>query len=321
MKWFKHQIGSAGSGKESKFIFRLIAEFGGDGYMVYFVAMEIIGDDFDVNLPGFCRVPIKYFTGKVQLSRQKLLKILNFCDENGRISVNVVGKDIELNCPKFAEFCDDYTAKLLRSASEQSTDKVQKKSPLEKEEEREEEKKDDVGGTGAQSDPPPPTDDSPVFLKIPLQDNTEYSITEKMVDEYCELYPRLNIRQSLKECERYFRVDRPDKRNQYVKTLKGRITKWLRRDLDRGKNILTTGTPAKPRNPFPKTVYCKYCEKGNEGFEISSYEGKCPYCKHRYYVRRDNAWHEAEPPPAAGGNIGGIVQSLAAKFDTGRRTA
>ncbi len=134
MKWFQHSCGSAGSGNESKFIFQLIDKFGGDGYMVYFIAMEIIGDDFDVYNPGFCRVPVKYFRTKCRLSRQKLLNILKYCEGKERITVKLIEgeeEELTLNCSKFADICDNYTQKLLRAMPEQDTESVRKKTSQE----------------------------------------------------------------------------------------------------------------------------------------------------------------------------------------------
>ncbi|MBU8921299.1 MAG: hypothetical protein KOO63_05720 [Bacteroidales bacterium] len=115
--WFQHKSQSA----DSPFISELIELFGGDGYMVYFVAMEIIADNFDVDSPGETTISCAFFRKKTALSRQLLLKILKFCDKKGRLFVTEEGRHLTLNCPKFAKLCDNYTQTLLRSKKEVDT--------------------------------------------------------------------------------------------------------------------------------------------------------------------------------------------------------
>jgi len=109
MKWFKHISDSL----DDPFIFDLIDQFGGDGYLVFFGTLEVMSREFDVNLPGFCRISDKFLAKKLQISVKKLSKLLNFCTKNGRIMAEFKGGYIELNCPKLVELTDEYTQRLI----------------------------------------------------------------------------------------------------------------------------------------------------------------------------------------------------------------
>ncbi len=113
MKWFKHISDSL----DDPFIFELIDQFGGDGYLVFFGTLEVMAREFNVESPGSCDVPVRFLAKKLQLSRQKTVKILNFCDEKGRFSLTWHGQLVELKCPKLRDLCDEWTAKQLRSKS------------------------------------------------------------------------------------------------------------------------------------------------------------------------------------------------------------
>lgn len=130
MKWFKHLSNSA----NDNLIFEAVEKFGGDGYMVFFVVMEILADELDIYNPGICKISIKKLRKNCQISRKKLTKILHFFDEKSRKNVHLeIGFIVEFNtdhiivrCKKFKKLCDDYTRKKLATIeaekSEQSPD-------------------------------------------------------------------------------------------------------------------------------------------------------------------------------------------------------
>ena len=163
--------------------------------------------------------------------------------------------------------------------------------------------------------------DDPVFLKIPLADNTEFEIRESMIDRYRKLYPILDVRQCFREMEQYFRHDRPEKRSVMVRTFKGRITTWMKRSIERRQNLLATGVNTavkkKPRKPgnYPRNVDCKFC--GTEYIMHSDNE-ECPNpdCGERYYTRRieDGEIKERYPGDApAEKGVRKLVNDLAEK--------
>ncbi len=135
MKWYKHISDSL----DDPFIFDLVDRFGGDGYLVFFGTLEIMSREFNVGSPGTCTISRRFLTKKLQLSSQKVMKVLDFCNKKGRIMTSLNGNNITLNCPKLKDMCDDWTNRLLRSYSE-----VTPKKPRLEEEEEEDNKDSDI---------------------------------------------------------------------------------------------------------------------------------------------------------------------------------
>jgi len=133
MKWFKHISDSL----DDPFIFDLVSNFGGDGYLVFFGCLEVMAREFDHDSPETCTVSERFLTKKLQLSRQKLVKILKFCEKNKRIFSTFADGQITLNCPKLVDMCDEWTKKQLRSNSGVTPDSLR---PFFLEEEEEEDK-------------------------------------------------------------------------------------------------------------------------------------------------------------------------------------
>ncbi len=151
MKWFKHLSGSL----NNSFIFELIERFGGDGYLVFFGTLEMMADEFDINQPGISRFSVRKMTKNLQLSRQKLIKILKFCDEKERIFSTIEGDHVLLNCPRLKELSDEYTEKILKKKSGQTPDSNRDKiGSIEEEVEEEVDNKEQQGATA------PPVDNS-----------------------------------------------------------------------------------------------------------------------------------------------------------------
>lgn len=96
--------------------------------------------------------------------------------------------------------------------------------------------KDSIGNTSCgESDKPPtpPKEPSePVFIKIPLNDKTEYEVTEKKVAEYQETYPAVDIRQQLRNMRQWC-IDNPTKRKTRVGITRF-MNSWIQREQDRG---------------------------------------------------------------------------------------
>jgi len=118
MKWFKHLSGSL----NNSFVSELIEKFGGDGYLVFFGVLELMSDEFDIYNPGVVRLRIKKLTQNFQLSRQKTIKILSFCDQKANETqtkdvaffVEFYKNHIVVNCNKLAKLCDNHTQKLIK---------------------------------------------------------------------------------------------------------------------------------------------------------------------------------------------------------------
>jgi len=115
MRWFKHLTGSL----KDPMISDLISEFGGDGYLVFFGILDMMAEDFNEDNPGISTFSSQYLTKNLQVSRQKLVKILSFLQnypkKNGKILHEINGNNITLNCVRLKELADNWTKKLLRS--------------------------------------------------------------------------------------------------------------------------------------------------------------------------------------------------------------
>jgi len=132
MKWYKHISDSL----DDPFIFDLVDRFGGDGYLVFFGTLEVMSREFNTKLPGSCTLSDRFLTKKLQLSRQKTVKILKFCDENKRIFFEEAGSKFKLYCPKLKELCDEWTSRQLRSSSEVTPKKPRLEVEVEVEEDK-----------------------------------------------------------------------------------------------------------------------------------------------------------------------------------------
>lgn len=128
MKWFKHLSSSL----NESFVFGLVERFGGDGYMAYFGILEMLSDEFDIHNPGENMLSLKKITKNLQLSRQKTVKILEFCDQKAKgnsqkklgFYVTFKKDHVVINCPRLKELADEYTQKQLKDLSGQCRDNV-----------------------------------------------------------------------------------------------------------------------------------------------------------------------------------------------------
>ncbi len=116
----------------------LLDEFKSDGYLVFFGLLGIMAREFDIKNPGIVTLKRNFIRRKLRLSWQKISRILDFCEEEGRFFVTQDGRNVIINCPKLKDMCDDWTQRLLRSDSEVPPEKP--RIEVEEEVEEEEEK-------------------------------------------------------------------------------------------------------------------------------------------------------------------------------------
>ena len=99
----------------------LINNFGGDGYLVFFGILDMMAEDFDENNPGISTFSCHYLTQNLQLSRQKLVRILTFLQNypknKGKLLHEINGKKIIVSCSRLKDLADDWTKRTLRSSS------------------------------------------------------------------------------------------------------------------------------------------------------------------------------------------------------------
>jgi phage replication O-like protein O len=89
---------------------------------------------------------------------------------------------------------------------------------------------------------------SPVFLKIPIvgqKNGNEYPVTEDQVGEWQELFPGIDVRQSLRNIKAW-NLSNP-KRRKHLSGIERHITSWLASDQNKRGGIIPQGKP--PEDP------------------------------------------------------------------------
>jgi hypothetical protein len=75
-------------------------------------------------------------------------------------------------------------------------------------------------------------DETPVFVSVPLNDGTEFGVTQKLVKEFEGLYPAVDVPQTLREI-RGWNLTRPGQRKTRGGILK-HINGWLAKEQNKG---------------------------------------------------------------------------------------
>lgn len=128
----------------------------------------------------------------------------------------------------------------------------------EKDKERDKEMETDTETDGVESAPPAP---SPAALSpiigLPLNDGTEYGITEEQCREWAELYPAVDVLQELRNMRGWLLSNKG--RRKTKRGIDRFITGWLSREQDRGYS-----NPQQNRRPESKGDYKNF--EGSTGF-------------------------------------------------------
>lgn len=82
--------------------------------------------------------------------------------------------------------------------------------------------------------PEMPRPDDPEFIRLPLNDGSEFAVTESLVSEFESLYPAVDVRQALRNQRGWLLSDQ--RRRKTARGIKKFITCWLAKDQDRGGN-------------------------------------------------------------------------------------
>lgn len=107
MKWFKHDTNAHNDEK----IREMIHEVGCEGYGVYVIVLELVGEKIDENLSPQISISDRVLREKCRLSHQKLVKILSFLDQKMLIFSKLIGKNWEISCPNMLNRLDNWTKK------------------------------------------------------------------------------------------------------------------------------------------------------------------------------------------------------------------
>lgn len=82
--------------------------------------------------------------------------------------------------------------------------------------------------------PETPRPDDPEFIRLPLNDGSEFSVAESMVAGFETLYPAVDVRQTLRNQRGWLLSD--PRRRKTARGIMRFITGWLAKDQDRGGN-------------------------------------------------------------------------------------
>lgn len=82
--------------------------------------------------------------------------------------------------------------------------------------------------------PSTPRPDDPEFIRLPLNDGAEFTVTESQIAEFETLYPAVNVRQALRNQRGWLLSD--PRRRKTARGIRKFITGWLAKDQDRGGN-------------------------------------------------------------------------------------
>ena len=88
----------------------LLAEFGFEGYGLYWNFLEIIAEDLGYkDTVAAATMSRQQWCNSVKISPKKFQKVLIFCSENFGFFVKNGGNLITIECPKLLKYRDEYT--------------------------------------------------------------------------------------------------------------------------------------------------------------------------------------------------------------------
>ena len=107
IRWFKH-ISTARNDPSMRM---LIAEFGYEGYGIYWTVLEKIAENLNSQNGTSATMTAKQWANSGKISSKKLQKIIEFCAKNEMFSIEIAQKYITINCPKLLKYRDEYKRK------------------------------------------------------------------------------------------------------------------------------------------------------------------------------------------------------------------
>jgi hypothetical protein len=119
MRWFKH-ISTANRDEKLAII---LDEFGPEGYGIYFLILETIGEQMDETDRTHVELPVSSWKRILRISEKKIKNFLLFCENLKLFKISFTENRqnlIRIDCPKMVEYRDEHTKKQnkkLRSES------------------------------------------------------------------------------------------------------------------------------------------------------------------------------------------------------------
>jgi hypothetical protein len=116
MRWMKHMSRA----HEDEAMAELIAEYGPEGYGVWWIILEKIAAQMDKTQKCYCRYPVRNWATSCGISPKKFRKIAEKLSKLGKVEVSFEENFCSIACLNLLKFRDEYTKK-----SGQTPDKVQ----------------------------------------------------------------------------------------------------------------------------------------------------------------------------------------------------
>lgn len=120
MNWFKHMTNA----NRDPVIRGAIEKFGLKGYAVYFILLEVIGENLDIETPGKLRTTWEQTRNVLGMKRKTIENILDYFSEQNKLRWEFENGYLYIHVYKVVEFTDEYTKKKLRKMSGQAPDKL-----------------------------------------------------------------------------------------------------------------------------------------------------------------------------------------------------
>jgi len=132
MEWFKHQTCS----HDDPDISDAWDEYGDAAYVVFFVILEIYGQEYNHTEDGWLDISKRFLTRKLRKSWTKAEQVLSIYQGKGRIEFKENGTRVKIKCHKFIDIASNWTKRHADKPTEVPTE-----VPTAKEEEEKKKKK------------------------------------------------------------------------------------------------------------------------------------------------------------------------------------
>ena len=137
MEWFKH--------KTSAHIDPVVSdawdEFGDAGYVIWFVLLEVYGQQYNSSKPDKkLDVSKAFLQRKFRKSWAKVERVLNYYAEFDKLDVKINGKRVFIGIPKFTEILSNWTKRQVNQPTESPTESPTAKTRVRVDKEKDKEK-------------------------------------------------------------------------------------------------------------------------------------------------------------------------------------
>lgn len=112
MRWFKHMTRS----HADEFLAEVLDVLGLEGYGCWFIILEMIAEEMDETCRTFARFHRKTWARNCRISPRKWLKFAEFFQEKGKISLEISGEFITVDCPKLLEYRDEWSRRKRKNS-------------------------------------------------------------------------------------------------------------------------------------------------------------------------------------------------------------